>query len=133
MQEKSFIFSKNLQNFLDEVRISQGDFAEYLGISQQSVSKYLKGKNFPTAENLIKILDLGCSIDYLFINGQSMFAKNEIGIQLESYFKSRANQMYGNRFEGVAESVYIYEPRKDNPARIYLEKNINKENLWKNF
>jgi transcriptional regulator with XRE-family HTH domain len=127
MQEKNLIFSKNLQNFLDEVRISQGDFAQYLDISHQSVNKYLRGKNLPTAENLIKILDLGCSLDYLFLNGVSMFAKNERGKQLEQYFTQRANQVYNTSFANVAESVYIYEPRKDNPARTFLEKTIKEK------
>lgn len=61
------IFKENLQHLLNDNNLNQSDFGREIGISKQTVNKYLQGEVFPSIETLIvisKVFD--CSLDYLF-------------------------------------------------------------------
>lgn len=47
----------NFVTFLEVNGLKQKDLAQYLGISEPSVSSYVSGKSTPSAANLKKILD----------------------------------------------------------------------------
>ena len=49
------MFSERIKKLREENNISQIDLAEYLGISQQALSKWENGKNEPDNDSLIKI------------------------------------------------------------------------------
>ncbi len=55
-----------------ERRLSQGDLAERLDVSRQSVSKWETGQTVPELEKIIKLADLfGVTVDELVRNGEA--------------------------------------------------------------
>lgn len=67
---------------LTELRVkfemTQEDFAEYVGVSRQSVSKWELDKTFPDVEKLVKIAELyHTSLDYL-VRGIDVEASKEV-------------------------------------------------------
>ncbi len=59
-------FSNNLYKLRKESKVSQQKLAEYVGVSQQSISEWEKGKIEPTLSYLWKIADFfDVSIDFL--------------------------------------------------------------------
>lgn len=68
MTELEFIedFMKNLENLMYRQGISQNRLAEESGISQATISRYLKGERMPTLKAVINICCvLECDIDEL--------------------------------------------------------------------
>lgn len=61
-----------------EAGLSQGDLAEKLEVSRQSVSKWETGQSVPDLDKIIKLADLfGVSVDELVRDGASPFQKPE--------------------------------------------------------
>lgn len=57
---------KRLKMLRKEKGITQENLSAMIGISQVTVSEYENGRNFPSADNLIKLADFfGVSTDYL--------------------------------------------------------------------
>lgn len=46
---------ENIRKRREELKLSQEDVAERLGVSRQAVSKWEKGQSKPTANNLIQL------------------------------------------------------------------------------
>ncbi len=69
MEELNLIVSKNLQMLRKERKLTQQEFAEMLGYSDKSVSKWELGKAIPSADILLKIADFyNVSVDALLRN-----------------------------------------------------------------
>lgn len=59
-------FGKRLEYMIQKRKLSQRQFSEMSGITEQSISRYIKGTRIPRVSELIKIADtLDTSIDYL--------------------------------------------------------------------
>ena len=59
-------FSENLTELRSNRRMTQGELAERLGVSRQSVSKWENGESFPDLPKLVQLGDaLGVSLDVL--------------------------------------------------------------------
>lgn len=48
-------FSKNLRDLLSNRKLTQQEFAKYLGTTQQTISRWLKGTNEPDLTTLLEI------------------------------------------------------------------------------
>lgn len=60
------LFSKNLKRMMEEDNITQKELADEIGISQQTISKYLRGESIPSLTTVINIAEvLFCSVDEL--------------------------------------------------------------------
>lgn len=60
------IFSKNLKRIMEEDKITQKELADDIGVSQQVISKYIRGESIPSLTIAINIADvLFCSIEDL--------------------------------------------------------------------
>lgn len=46
---------ENIKNLMEQKNISIKELAEILGVSFQSVSKYINGKSFPNLDHLISL------------------------------------------------------------------------------
>lgn len=46
---------ENIKNLMEQKNISIKELAEILGVSFQSVSKYISGKSFPNLDHLISL------------------------------------------------------------------------------
>ena len=59
-------FSENVRQAREREGLSQEEFAEHIGVTQQMVSKYESGTKVPAVSTLVDIADvLNCSIDGL--------------------------------------------------------------------
>ena len=57
---------ENLKKLREEVKISQKQLAEFIGVSQQSINKYENHNIEPDIETMIRIADyFNTSVDYL--------------------------------------------------------------------
>lgn len=64
--------AKKIAALRGERRLSQGDLAERLDVSRQSVSKWETGQSVPELDKLIKLADLfGVTVDELVRNGDA--------------------------------------------------------------
>ena len=70
---------KNIGYYLTLRGISQKEFAEKLGVSQSSVTFWVKGKNSPDIETVARICEiLGISISDLFgTDGSDRYSEHE--------------------------------------------------------
>lgn len=70
-KEKNFMtFGDKLAKLRREQNYTQEQFADILGVSRQSVSKWESGTAYPETDKLVKICELfNCSSDYLLLNG----------------------------------------------------------------
>ena len=69
MEKLNLVVSKNLQMLRKERKLTQQEFAEMLGYSDKSVSKWELGKAIPSADILLKIADFyNVSVDALLRN-----------------------------------------------------------------
>lgn len=70
MDELNAIVSKNLTSLRKERKLTQQEFAEMIGYSDKSVSKWEMGKAIPSADILLKIADFyGITVDALLHDG----------------------------------------------------------------
>lgn len=68
MSEIQFMirFGENLQFLLEDAWMSQKDLAEDTGISESTISRYIRGDIMPTIKNVAKIVySLGCDWEEL--------------------------------------------------------------------
>lgn len=62
------LFASAIKKILIEKGISKGDFANSIGVSQATISRYLAESTLPDADVLIRIAELyGISIDYMLL------------------------------------------------------------------
>ena len=72
--------AKKIAALRGERRLSQGDLAERLDVSRQSVSKWETGQSVPELDKLIRLADLfGVSVDELVREGEPPRPEAETG------------------------------------------------------
>lgn len=68
------IFGDNLQEMLNEARMTQRDLAEDTGLSESSISNYINKQRIPTVRAIINIAySLDCDIDELIDFGDRVW------------------------------------------------------------
>lgn len=88
------MFSERIKKLRDEKNISQIDLAEYLGISQQALSKWENNKTEPDNDSLIKIAQyFNVSTDYLLGNSESRNNLQPYESELEKVLFSKAKEL----------------------------------------
>lgn len=71
-------FIKRLEIILDYYSINASAFADKIGVQRSSLSHLLSGRNKPSLDFILKILDIYPEIDlYWILNGKGNFPKNE--------------------------------------------------------
>ena len=66
-------YNNKIQTIIDKMGLSQKDFANKLGVSQNAISHYLLGKRNPDINTIQKLIDLGVSPLFLFSNSKNPF------------------------------------------------------------
>ena len=66
-------YNNKIQIIIDKMGLSQKDFANKLGVSQNAISHYLLGKRNPDINTIQKLIDLGVSPLFLFSNSKNPF------------------------------------------------------------
>ena len=88
------MFSDRLKKLRDENNVSQFDLSNYLGISQQALSKWENEKTEPDNESLVKIANyFNVSIDYLLGNSESKQIEKPYDNDLEKVLFSKAKDL----------------------------------------
>ena len=70
-------FIKRLEIMLDYYNLSASSFADKIGVQRSSLSHLLSGRNKPSLDFILKILDVFPDVDlYWILNGKGTFPKN---------------------------------------------------------
>lgn len=80
-------FIKRLEILLDYYSINASSFADKIGVQRSSLSHLLSGRNKPSLDFILKILEVFPEVDlYWILNGKGEFPKKSNGnnIQIES-------------------------------------------------
>ncbi|MCV9928209.1 helix-turn-helix domain-containing protein [Flavobacterium sp. LS1R49] len=71
-------FIKRLEIILDYYSLSASSFADKIGVQRSSMSHLLSGRNKPSLDFILKIIEVFPDIDlYWVLNGKGSFPKNE--------------------------------------------------------
>ena len=71
-------FVKRLEIILDYYGLNASSFADKIGVQRSSMSHLLSGRNKPSLDFVLKILDVFPDVDlYWILNGKGSFPKNE--------------------------------------------------------
>jgi predicted transcriptional regulator len=70
-------FIKRLEIILDYYSLNASSFADKIGVQRSSLSHLLSGRNKPSLDFILKILDVFPEVDlYWILNGKGTFPKN---------------------------------------------------------
>ncbi|WP_264537709.1 helix-turn-helix transcriptional regulator [Flavobacterium sp. N1736] len=73
-------FVKRLEIILDYYALNASSFADKIGVQRSSMSHLLSGRNKPSLDFVLKILDVFPDVDlYWILNGKGTFPKNDEG------------------------------------------------------
>jgi len=77
-------FVKRLEIILDYYALNASSFADKIGVQRSSMSHLLSGRNKPSLDFVMKILDVFPDVDlYWILNGKGSFPKSENEISTE--------------------------------------------------
>lgn len=72
-------FIKRLEIILDYYSLNASSFADKIGVQRSSLSHLLSGRNKPSLDFILKILDVFPDVDlYWILNGKGTFPKSEL-------------------------------------------------------
>ena len=72
-------FIKRLETLLDYYSLNASSFADKIGVQRSSLSHLLSGRNKPSLDFILKILEVFPDIDlYWILNGKGTFPKNTV-------------------------------------------------------
>jgi len=70
-------FIKRIEKILDYYNLTASSFADKIGVQRSSISHLLSGRNKPSLDFILKILDIFPEIDlYWILNGKGSFPKS---------------------------------------------------------
>lgn len=71
-------FIKRLELLLDYYNLNASSFADQIGVQRSSISHLLSGRNKPSLDFILKILEVFPEVDlYWILNGKGVFPKSE--------------------------------------------------------
>jgi len=71
-------FIKRLEKLLDYYGLTASSFADKVGVQRSSISHLLSGRNKPSLDFILKIMEVFPEVDlYWILNGKGNFPKNE--------------------------------------------------------
>jgi transcriptional regulator with XRE-family HTH domain len=110
-------FIKRLEIILDYYALNASGFADKIGVQRSSLSHLLSGRNKPSLDFLLKILDVFPEVDlYWILNGKGSFPKsNEVVVEqkpLKSLTNTSAEKEIGNLFSEDMKEVVTSLPEK---------------------
>lgn len=120
-------FIKRLEKLLDYYSLTASSFADKIGVQRSSMSHLLSGRNKPSLDFILKILEVFPDVDlYWILNGKGNFPKNENAEKPNNPFESKEN-ISASLFSGSSK-----ENRELNTESFKtVQKNINEETVEK--
>jgi transcriptional regulator with XRE-family HTH domain len=75
-------FIKRLEVILDYYSLNASSFADKIGVQRSSLSHLLSGRNKPSLDFILKIVDFFPDVDlYWILNGKGVFPRNSMEIE----------------------------------------------------
>lgn len=125
-------FIKRLEIILDYYSLNASSFADKIGVQRSSLSHLLSGRNKPSLDFILKILDVFPDVDlYWILNGKGTFPKSEIKSDpiVAAPTPIINNQMASNQIEKTADLFSEELTNKKNPIEEKLATNfLNTQN-----
>ena len=110
-------FIKRLEIILDYYSLNASSFADKIGVQRSSLSHLLSGRNKPSLDFILKIMEVFPEVDlYWILNGKGTFPKSE--------FESETNSTSSTPFLNKP----ITTIKIETPPDLFSEKNPNSKN-----
>lgn len=112
-------FIKRLEIILDYYAINASSFADKIGVQRSSLSHLLSGRNKPSLDFVLKILDVYPEVDlYWILNGKGSFPKNAVSDTEKTIPHTPINQSIPNSLfdEEKNENVTQIRPERKTEA-----------------
>ncbi len=125
-------FVKRLETILDYYGINASSFADKIGVQRSSMSHLLSGRNKPSLDFVMKILEVFPDVDlYWLINGKGNFPKSADGISFskaastQEIEKDTAPTLFNETFSGADLFSEISHEAENNveSKNTFIEKN----------
>ncbi len=112
-------FIKRLEVLLDYYTLSASSFADKIGVQRSSISHLLSGRNKPSLDFIIKIIDVFPDINvYWLINGKGNFLKNDVAPEI----------VKANKIENITNPIVVEKSFQENLFQEIEEKKTHVEN-----
>lgn len=110
-------FIKRLEIILDYYSLNASSFADKIGVQRSSLSHLLSGRNKPSLDFILKIMDVFPEVDlYWILNGKGTFPKSEIENET-------------NKVSSTPTFIHpTVETKIENQIDLFSEKNANTKN-----
>jgi DNA-binding XRE family transcriptional regulator len=120
-------FIKRLEIILDYYALSASGFADKIGVQRSSLSHLLSGRNKPSLDLILKIIENFPEVDlYWILNGKGNFPKSEM--KMETNFQTTTPILKNNIEENIVEDFpNLFSDENEN------QKNPVFENIKNNF
>jgi transcriptional regulator with XRE-family HTH domain len=121
-------FIKRLEIILDYYSLNASSFADKIGVQRSSLSHLLSGRNKPSLDFILKILDVFPEVDlYWILNGKGTFPKSELksDTNVANPTPSPSNQILETGMEKTADLFSEALPNKKNPIEEKLATNFS--------
>ncbi|TRX16179.1 helix-turn-helix domain-containing protein [Flavobacterium franklandianum] len=110
-------FIKRLEYILDYYSLNASSFADKIGVQRSSLSHLLSGRNKPSLDFILKIMDVFPEVDlYWILNGKGTFPKSEIENEVN---RVQPTPTFNNA---------IVETKIEKQTDLFSEKNSNAKN-----
>jgi transcriptional regulator with XRE-family HTH domain len=127
-------FIKRLEIILDYYGLNASSFADKIGVQRSSLSHLLSGRNKPSLDFILKILDVFPDVDlYWILNGKGTFPKNTAQIDTkENVFEEVVKQNIPTPLnnEIIPENLFS-EIKNVNPINALETKKMESQNIAK--
>jgi transcriptional regulator with XRE-family HTH domain len=111
-------FIKRLEIILDYNSLNASSFADKIGVQRSSLSHLLSGRNKPSLDFILKIIEIFPDVDlYWILNGKGTFPKSENRIDSNS---TTPTPIVNNK---------TVETEVEKPADLFSEKMVEHKNL----
>ncbi len=120
-------FIKRLEIILDYYSLNASTFADKIGVQRSSLSHLLSGRNKPSLDFILKILDVFPDVDlYWILNGKGTFPKSELKMNtiLAAPTPIIDHQISETQIEKTADLFSEELPNKKNPVEEKLVTNF---------
>ena len=117
-------FIKRLESVLDYYNLSASAFADKIGVQRSSLSHLLSGRNKPSLDFIIKVIEVFPEVDlYWILNGRGNFPRSES--ELSSASRNQKYTPYPTEIDSsVLESdLFSSTSKKSDTTAIPLEAN----------
>ncbi len=125
-------FIKRLETLLDYYSLNASSFADKIGVQRSSLSHLLSGRNKPSLDFILKILEVFPDVDlYWILNGKGTFPKNyDDNSKIDSITESnkKENTTAAPLEESTPQNLFS---EISNPVSLLETKNVESQNFAK--